>query len=448
VIQGTSRPVALGVAQRSLLQRQEATWPQSTGSIALTYLLDGELESDAMQGAVRAVLDRHPQLRLQSEPDGDGWTAWIVATDDLPLPLTWIDLRDVAPARRDTVVRLLGERDAARPFDHRREAPVRFAILRVAEDRHILLLTMCHVSSDGGSAEVIVDDLLRTHDALRAQGAADDDVPGVQDYADYVAKDDARRERGDALRHVGWWADRLGEANPLAAPARGTAPPLGDTTVAFTHETAVNETVVDVLATLAQVPLAREQVALTAAYAAVLALRGLGSNAAFLVPYVGERFPRHARTVGVFATRIYVRAPIAVGTDTMRSVVTRLGEDLLEALEHAGVAFDAVSAELQRRGGPPLPSGSVQLALRVPAVTAARGGTTARFDGIRTTATVFEHFLFAAPRAAGTLGLYLCHQLRWASIGQGAALLATVATTLPRLAAEPDRPLDGSWILS
>jgi hypothetical protein len=76
--------------------------------------------------------------------------------------------------------------EATAPFDLERGPLIRGRLVRLAEDDHVLLLTMHHIVSDGWSMGVLVDELGRLYAAFRA-GRADPLPPLPIQYADYAA---------------------------------------------------------------------------------------------------------------------------------------------------------------------------------------------------------------------------------------------------------------------
>lgn len=116
-------------------------------NIVMRWRLDGPLDIDRLQDAVRRVTRRHPILRSVVAPSGDR-----LILDAMPEPTTVVQEGPVEKLDR--------------PFDIEREAPVRWRCRRITSDCTELIATLHHLCID--------DDGIRTlHDALVAAYATE-----------------------------------------------------------------------------------------------------------------------------------------------------------------------------------------------------------------------------------------------------------------------------------
>ena len=102
-------------------------------------------------------------------------------------------------------------------------------LMRLAEDDHLLLLTMHHIASDGWSAGVLMRELSALYASELIGNAAGADArrlkPLAVQYVDF-ARWQSQATRGPAMQEsLAWWHDRLDGAPPLLAlPDRPSAP--------------------------------------------------------------------------------------------------------------------------------------------------------------------------------------------------------------------------------
>ncbi|MFC4436087.1 condensation domain-containing protein, partial [Cupriavidus respiraculi] len=95
------------------------------------------------------------------------------------------------------------------PFDLERGPLLRVRLLRLADDDHILLVTMHHIISDGWSMNVIVDEFARLYESfVLGIPARLADLP-IQ-YADYAAWQKQWLEAGELERQLAYWKEQLG----------------------------------------------------------------------------------------------------------------------------------------------------------------------------------------------------------------------------------------------
>src|SRR5690606_14242723 len=101
------------------------------------------------------LLQRHDALRANFGRDGE--TLCVVAT--AALPFGYIDLADSTPDQCDATVAERKRMAVETPFDLETGCLFRAELLRLADDRHLLLLTAHHIVCDGWSWWVLVKEL-------------------------------------------------------------------------------------------------------------------------------------------------------------------------------------------------------------------------------------------------------------------------------------------------
>ncbi|WP_422404059.1 amino acid adenylation domain-containing protein, partial [Pseudomonas sp. GZD-209] len=214
-------PLVLSYAQ----ERQWFLWQLDPHSAAYhvpcALRLRGPLQVDALQQAFAALVQRHESLRTTFVQDGPRPRAVIAAQAEVGI------VRHVLPAQADAawIENFLHQR-IEQLFDLGQGPLMRVDLLRLADDEHILLVVQHHIVSDGGSQQVMVDDLVRLYGAFSAGQAAPVDAPAVQ-YADYALWQRQWMEAGERERQLGYWVQRLaGDQAPLALPTDHPRPPV------------------------------------------------------------------------------------------------------------------------------------------------------------------------------------------------------------------------------
>src|SRR5262245_40052039 len=144
--------------------------------------LGGDLDVDALGQALDVLVERHATLRTTFE-EGDPEPVQVIGPA-VPVALPVEDLSALPDAARASAVaeRLVAE--ARRPFDLARDLMLRALVLRLADRRHVLLLTTHHIASDGWSRGIRTRELSALYAALR-EGRAPALPPLPMQYADY-----------------------------------------------------------------------------------------------------------------------------------------------------------------------------------------------------------------------------------------------------------------------
>jgi amino acid adenylation domain-containing protein len=125
----------------------------------LELALDGPLEPAALRRAAGALQDRHPALRASFHLDDDAEPVQVIRTGPQP---SWTenDLRGTAPDGQRDAVASIAATERATPFDLTEPPLMRWRLLRLADHRHVLLVTAHHILWDGWSTGILVRELL------------------------------------------------------------------------------------------------------------------------------------------------------------------------------------------------------------------------------------------------------------------------------------------------
>jgi hypothetical protein len=177
----------------------------------LALWLDGVLSVDALQGA-RRVVARHEILRTVYRNDNRWLTQHVLNRVDVRLAVQDVTDSDLEPAVRA---------EHSTPFDLATEPPLRAKLLRLGERRHVLVLTLHHIASDGWSNAILYREISAGY---RGEGGA---APAELQFADYAAWE-RTYFAGDALdRELEYWTAELAGAPTLHSfPLDRPRPPV------------------------------------------------------------------------------------------------------------------------------------------------------------------------------------------------------------------------------
>jgi hypothetical protein len=179
--------------------------------IPMRLRLEGALDREALVRALDRIVARHEALRtVFAQVDGEPEQR--IAPAETGFHLLSHDLGGHAGAEAE-LDRLLAE-EAGAPFDLERGPLIRGRLIRLAPERHVLLVTMHHIVSDGWSMGVLTHELSTLYRAFR-RGEADPLPPLPVQYADYAAWQ-RRWLEGEALREqADFWRETLSGAPEL-----------------------------------------------------------------------------------------------------------------------------------------------------------------------------------------------------------------------------------------
>ncbi|WP_329791246.1 amino acid adenylation domain-containing protein [Lentzea sp. DG1S-22] len=212
-------PSNLSLEQRRLwvlLQLDESKPWQVNSAVRLS----GRVDPATMQQALSAVVQRHEVLRSTfREVDGHPLATTAPAVT-LRLPVVDIE----ADALEAELARVLTA-DTRTRFDLAKGPLVRASLLRLAEDDHVLLLTLHQMVADRRSAKLLTEELLARYTAL-AGGTSVDAAVASTDFHDLVVAQREWVNSDDAVKDVEFWRDRLAALSPLELPTDRPRPSM------------------------------------------------------------------------------------------------------------------------------------------------------------------------------------------------------------------------------
>ncbi|HKP13616.1 MAG TPA: amino acid adenylation domain-containing protein, partial [Blastocatellia bacterium] len=203
--------VRLSGAQERLWLLNELQPGSAAYNIPAAWRLRGRLEVAALEQSLGEIVRRHEVLRTQVGMADEQPVQVITPASALLLEVC--DLRELDAAERQREAKRQARQEAGRPFDLSRAPMLRARLLRLADDDHLLLLTVHHIASDGWSSAILISELVRLYEALGAgQPSGLAELP-IQ-YGDYAAWQRARCDSPAFAEALGYWRRQLGGELP------------------------------------------------------------------------------------------------------------------------------------------------------------------------------------------------------------------------------------------
>jgi hypothetical protein len=334
------------VSQKRFWLLEQMTPGNTALDIPIALELAGPLDVDLLERALQAIVDRHEILRTRFELI-DGEPRQVIAPH-APLTLHRAAADADSEANRSERIRRAMDREAEKPVDFNRAPLLRAALLELAPDDHVLMITAHHIVSDGWSNGVIVRELAAFYDALRLDEEPKLAPLAIQ-YADYVVWQEEWLKTDEFGQQLDYWRGQLaGELPVLDFPTdfpRQTAQPTG----AILESRLLPASLTDALKRLCQEEGVTIFMVFLAAYVALLH-RYTGQKRVLVGTTAANRNrPELEPLVGLFANLLVVPGETS-GTMTFRDLLARQRDQALGAFAHHEAPFELVLQELQQAG--------------------------------------------------------------------------------------------------
>ncbi len=184
---------------------------------SVSIRFEGPLDEARLTRAIQALVDRHDALRATFAPEGDVQRVAPHVTVEVPI----MDLSSLPREERDRNLAAMVDGEGESPLDLVNGPTVRFRLVRLEPEDHVLLLTAHHLVCDGWSTNVLLSELGPLY-AASGDAAA---LPPAAQYADYSRWEEETRRSVEGSATEAYWISQY-EQPPgfLELPTEGLRP--------------------------------------------------------------------------------------------------------------------------------------------------------------------------------------------------------------------------------
>ena len=184
-----------------------------------TMDIRGAFDIAAIRQSLQELVSRHEALRIVFGPEGD----FQYVQPELKLDVPLIDFSHLDANSRESQTKEWLTSEVQRSFDLTHGPLIRAAIVKLAEQHHLLVLTIHHIVSDGWSNGILQNELAVIYTAA-AQGTSHD-LPEPVQFSDYVLSQ-ASEGSVEFSESEAYWLDKYREPAPvLELPTDKPRPP-------------------------------------------------------------------------------------------------------------------------------------------------------------------------------------------------------------------------------
>ncbi|HSU17579.1 non-ribosomal peptide synthetase [Longimicrobium sp.] len=300
--------------------------------------LRGELDRTALVRALDRIAERHEALRTTFAGNDGEPEQRIAPVSDARFPLREHDLREHGDAEQ-MLDRLMAD-EATAAFDLSRGPLARARLIRLADDDHVLLVTLHHAVSDAWSMGVLTDELGALYAAFR-RGERDPLAPLPVQYADYAAWQRRWVDGGAVRAQADYWKATLAGAPELLELPLDHARPARQDHAGATLPLELDEALTAGVKALARRHGATPFMALMAAWATVLA-RLSGQHDVVIGTPTANRGRREVEgLIGFFVNTLALRVDLS-DSPSVATLLGRVKARALEAQQNQDIPFEQV----------------------------------------------------------------------------------------------------------
>ncbi|HKY08805.1 MAG TPA: amino acid adenylation domain-containing protein [Candidatus Binatia bacterium] len=334
------RPAPLSFVQQRIWFLQQLEPKSAVFNLCRAWRINGALDVDALARSLCGIERRHEALRTRLTMNG-GRPSQIVqpSTRSALLP---VDLRGLPQEQRRTEAARLMRMDARQPFDLMQERLFRTRLLRLDDERHILVLVAHHIVCDAWSMGILSRELWQFYENYRDEKSFSPAKISCRyrDFAVWQQDHKAAAFKED----LSYWRKKLADAPMLDLPIDRPRP-----TRASFHggrvTLEIGESVTAGLNALGRREGATLFMILLAAFQALLCRWTGQEDIAVGAPFADRERSELENIVGVFLRTLVLRSDLS-GEPDFRQLLKRVREVCLAAYARQSVPFEVLVREL------------------------------------------------------------------------------------------------------
>jgi amino acid adenylation domain-containing protein len=337
------RRLPLSFAQQRMWFLNQLEPESPSYNLPSSMRLLGELDVPALERTIAEIIRRHEILRTNFVTVDSQPVQVISPPGDFTLPI--VDLRQVAPDRREALGRRLAVEESRRVFDLAHGPLIRARLLRLDREDHVILFNMHHIISDGWSLGVLAREVAALYDAF-CQGRTSPLADLKIQYADFAAWQRQWLDGETLERQLTYWKEHLeGAPQEINLPIDRPRPPA-QTYIGQTQSFGLSKEISDSLRRLSRSNGATLFMTLLAAFKVLLCRVSGQEEIVVGTPIANRNRAETEGLIGFFVNTLAMRADLS-GDPTFKELLGQIQEVALGAYAHQDVPFEALVDALQ-----------------------------------------------------------------------------------------------------
>lgn len=315
-------------AQKRMLILNQLDPDSTVYNLPVVMILDGKLDQARLEQAISGLAARHESMRTSFHTINGEPVQRIHAQCELPIVYL-----EAAEEQLDEVILSF-----MRPFDLEKAPLCRVGLVKLQENRHVLVIDMHHIISDGVSTQLILHDFARLYQ--------DEALPELRiQYKDFAVWEKARTQTSEYAKQEAYWLERFaGEIPVLNLPLDYPRPSV-QSFEGERYSFRAEKQLLDRLQRAAKETGATLYMVLLAAYHVMLSKYSGQDDMVIGTVTAGRAHPDTEKITGMFVNTLAMRNQSAP-TKTFKQFLLEVKDNTLAAFEHGEYPFEELVEKL------------------------------------------------------------------------------------------------------
>ncbi|MFC3646858.1 amino acid adenylation domain-containing protein, partial [Planctobacterium marinum] len=339
-----AQQLPLSYSQNRLWVLDQIQSGQSQYNVPAGLVLEGALNVAALESALNNIVERHESLRTTFMSNASGEPYQVIHNDKV-LVVQKVDISHLDKQAQDAAIGEHVSEEASNGFDLKSDLMLRARLLKLEKSKHVLLVTMHHIASDGWSMSLLVREFSVLYGAIINDRPSPLAPLSIQ-YADYAHWQRAWLS-GDVLQQqLNYWRGQL-----EGLPVRHNLPldkvrPQEQTYTGAVHRSAIATSVSQSLKAFCQQHEATLFMGLHAVFSTLMSRYSNETDIVVGTSIANREQAEVADLIGFFINLLVLRSDLSDGPD-FQELLKSSKDVLLSAYEHQQVPFEQIVEALQ-----------------------------------------------------------------------------------------------------
>ncbi|MFC0514086.1 amino acid adenylation domain-containing protein [Mucilaginibacter angelicae] len=292
--------------------------------------LEGEVNTSALENALKTVVERHEVLRtVIREQAGQGYQ-YIKAN-------SWT-LKQ-SQSNYNAELKEYISQEVGRPFDLSQDDMLRGELIETGANEYVLLLVLHHIAADGWSMPVLVSEFSNLYSSFSKNKVSQQPSPEIQ-YADYAIWQREYLDVANLQSKLNYWEEKLAGTATLELPTDHIRPAI-QSSKGSVYEFTITKEQTEKLQKLSLEQGATLYMTLLAIFKVLLYRYSSQEDICIGTPVANRDREEIAELIGFFVNTLALRTNLN-GEEAFTELLSKVKQTTLEAYGHQEVPFEKV----------------------------------------------------------------------------------------------------------
>ena len=316
-------------------------------NIGAAVRLKGELDIEALEESLSAIVERHEALRSVFKEEGGEVVQELQRAEKVKVKV--VKVRGSKQEEREEEAEKIAEQEVSRGFDLGRGPLMRVVVIEAGEQEHVLVVSMHHIVSDGWSMGILIREMGEIYEGKRRGREAKVEEMKVQ-YGEYAAWERERLQGEVIEEQIKYWREQLGGRLPEMELRTDHPRPAIQSYRGARRSVMLPSPLIAAIARLSQREGLTLFMTLLAAFKTLLHRYTGQEDIVVGTPVAGRNRVELEGLIGLFVNTLVLRTNLS-GDPSFRETMSRVRKIALEAYAYQDLPFDKLVEELRPQRG-------------------------------------------------------------------------------------------------